>query len=172
MSKTETLGLIPLHNFGVVSHKHKIYRCAQPLNSREYIWLKEMLGIVTIVNLRAESHHDAMWAPKYDINVMEIPVKDHDVPTKEQADDFIAFIRKNAMHEAKGQHPVLIHCEHGHGRTSTFCVLAKLALGSTLKQALKEESNKFHYTFNHYVQTQFLADYYAEMDRKTYGVEV
>ncbi len=158
-------GLIPLHNFGVVSKKHNIYRCAQPLNSREYIWLKEMLNIRTIVNLRAESHHDDMWAPKYDIQVYDIPVKDHDVPTKEQADQFISFIRLGAMKEVKGQSPVLIHCEHGHGRTSTFCVLAKLALGSTLKKALDEESKKFHYAFNHYVQTQFLSDYYATMDK-------
>lgn len=158
-------GLVPLHNFGVVSKKHKIYRCGQPLNSKQYIWLREVLSISTIVNLRAESQHDHAWAPKYAIEVMDIPVKDHEAPTKEQADQFIAFIRGNAIKERKGTHPVLLHCEHGYGRTSTFCVLAKLALGSTLKKALDEETKKFHYAFNHFIQTEFLTDYYAGMDR-------
>lgn len=165
-TKISELGLVPLHNFGVVSQKHKIFRCGQPLDSRQYIWIKEVLGVQTIVNLRAESQHDHKWAEKYDMKVYDIPVLDHTPPTFSQADEFVQFIRNNVLMEPQnGIHQVLLHCEHGHGRTSTFCVLARLALGDTLKTALSEEAKKFHYAFNHYVQTQFLEDYYKVIDR-------
>lgn len=161
-----TLGLIPLKNFGVVSKRYHIFRCAQPMFSRDYIWCAEVLKLQTIINLRKESNRDDSYAAQYGITVYDIPVADHNPPTNEQADEFVTFIRNAAAD--KVEHPILIHCEHGHGRTSTFCVLAKLALGSTLKKALREESKKFHYAFSHFTQERFLEEYYERMlGRKT-----
>lgn len=159
-----SLGLIPLKNFGVVSKKYMIYRCAQPMFERDYTWAAEMLSINTIVNLRKESNRDDTYAAKVGMKVYTIPVPDHDPPTTEQADEFVDFVRRTAAY--KPVKPILIHCEHGHGRTSTFCVLAKLALGMTLKQALREESKKFHFAFSHFTQERFLEEYYERMRRE------
>lgn len=168
MNRIKTLGLVPLHNFGVVSHKYEIYRCAQPMYSREYVWCAEVLKVATIVNLRKESNRDDTYAKQYGMEVYDVPVPDHSAPTKEQADEFVTFVRNTAA--SKPLKPILIHCEHGHGRTSTFCVLAKLALGSTLKKALREETKKFHYAFSHFIQERFLEEYYEGMTGKSKAV--
>jgi protein tyrosine/serine phosphatase len=72
-----------------------------------------------------------------------------------QAKSFIKLIRGNA-----GKN-ILFHCEHGHGRTSTFCVLARIADGWSLEAALKEEKNKFHYEFQHHAQEAFLRKHFS-----------
>lgn len=147
--KHKNLGLVPLKNFGVVE-EDKIYRCAQPLYDHEYEWLVKHLGIKTIVNLRAESEHDKKYCEQYHLSYVHICVEDHKEPTMGQCKQLMHIIR-----DIPSQ-PILIHCEHGHGRTSTFCVLARLAMGWDLDAAMREEEEKFHYAFKHAVQKEFL----------------
>lgn len=92
-------------------------------NSYEYKWLKDTAQIDKIINLRKESNHDQFFAPTFGIQVSDYKVPDHEVPTLEQAKNFIDEIKASVKNNQK----VLIHCEHGHGRTSTFCVLARIA---------------------------------------------
>lgn len=146
------LGLIPVRNFAVVDEKNGLFRSAQPLYQYEYEWLKKVAGIDVIVNLRSESGHDEYFAPNHGMEVKRFMVKDHNEPTQEQANEFICFIQ-NCIASGK---KVLFHCEHGHGRTSTFCVLARLAQGWNLEDALKEETDVFHYSFKHMAQVDFL----------------
>lgn len=148
----KNFGLVPIRNFAVVDKKRKIYRSAQPLYDYEFAWLKKVLNLGVIVNLRSEKNIDEKMAPKHGIKVITLSVKDHNPPTTEQADEFMELIKNT-----KG--PILFHCEHGHGRTSTFCVLSRLAMGWTLEQALKEEKEIYHYEFKHHVQTKFLEKY-------------
>lgn len=147
----KNLGLIPIRNFGVVHEGKGIYRSAQPLYSYEYAWLKRQ-GITLIVNLRSESDHDSKMSKRYGIKVVNFRVHDHKEPTDQQANKFMELIRNNKN--------ILFHCEHGHGRTSTFCVLARLALGWSLDRALDEEKKKFHYQFKHHIQETFLKKFY------------
>jgi protein tyrosine phosphatase (PTP) superfamily phosphohydrolase (DUF442 family) len=142
------LGLIPLRSFGVLDPTRQIYRSAQPEYPFEFAWLRKMLGIEHIISLRAESKHSDM-GKEYGMRVHYIPVEDHKTPTAEQVKAFQRLIKK-----LKG--PILIHCEHGRGRTSTFCVIARVTNGLSLDSALKEEEEKFHYTFNHPAQVDFL----------------
>lgn len=144
------LGLIPLRNFGVVDATLGIYRSAQPLYSYEYKWVQKMLGIKTIINLRSESQHDDNFAPKFGIEVIDFLVPDHNPPTEQQINDFMEIIK------GQNKFPLLFHCEHGHGRTSTFCVATRIAMNWTLKDALKEEKKVFHYKFKHKIQIDFL----------------
>jgi protein-tyrosine phosphatase len=152
--KIENLGLIPVRNFGIVSEKHKIYRSAQPLYRYEYFWMKERLDLQRVINIRSELHHDDTIIKRTHLNIsiLNIDVADHFAPSKEQADEFIRDIQRDNS-------PTLIHCQHGHGRTSTFSVLAKLAIGYSLVDAMVDEAERFQYHFKHKVQREFLENY-------------
>lgn len=140
-------GLIPLRNFAVLE-ENKLYRSAQPQYDYEYKWIAEK-GIGIIVNLRQEAKIDQAHAPKYGIEVIQIDIKDHHSPRREEAELFMNVVRNTKQ-------PLLFHCEHGRGRTSTFAVLARLAQGWKLEDALKEEKEKFGYEFAHADQINFL----------------
>jgi protein-tyrosine phosphatase len=146
------LGLVPLRNFADLGEG--LFRSAQPMYGYEYRWLRNVAGVDMIINLRAESDHDLKMASDHGMEVYTIPVIDHHEPTKSQAKIFMQLV-KAAIQSGK---KILFHCEHGHGRTSTFCVLARLAQGWTLDEALKEEEN-FHYEFKHHAQIEFLMDF-------------
>lgn len=136
------LGLIPIRNFGIVLPG--IYRSAQPLYTADYKWLAK-LGVKKIINLRKESKHDKV-AKKVGIEVVNIPVADHCAPT-------MAQVKKFQKHIGDG---VLFHCEHGHGRTSSFSVITNLIHGKSLGESLHIELFRFGYHFKHKKQLQFL----------------
>lgn len=151
------LGLVPLRNWGVVAPY--IYRSAQPIQAYEYKWLQDIANVQHVINLRAELNHDIKMLPAE--MVTTIAVLDHQPPTLRQATDFIRLIRQNVFNTVS----TLIHCEHGHGRTSTFSVLSKMALGWSLDGALIDEKERFHYEFRHPAQTDWLRHYEAELTR-------
>lgn len=148
----KNVGLIPIRNFGALDKKKGLYRSAQPQYGYEYAWLKNVLGLKTIINLRSESNHDGNEAIKHGINVVNFMVDDHKIPNDAQVEQFTKLIQDES------NFPLLFHCQHGHGRTSTFCVLARLAMGWTLEEALNEEREKFHYQFRYKAQEDFLAN--------------
>lgn len=145
--KKKNLGLIPLRNFAVIDHKRNILRSEQPSADFVYGWLRDHCGIKTLINIRSEKNIDGKHAPKYGINVITFRVKDHHPPTMKQVRRFMELI--------KNQKDVLIHCEHGHGRTSTFSILTKIALGATLTESLRDERKRFKFKFTHPSQNQF-----------------
>ena len=150
---TTDLGLIPLRNFGIIDQSKGMYRSAQPEYEFDYTWLKEKLGVDLVFNLRKEADADRSMCKQCGIEVTDILVPDHEAPSVEQADTFIDFVK--AVNK-----PLLIHCEHGHGRTSTFSVLLKLGIGFTLDDAVKDEEVRFQYVFKYPVQADFLKSYY------------
>lgn len=151
---TGNLGLIPIRNFGILRDKRigqsGLYRSAQPEYGYEYEWLVHMLGLRRIISLRSESQHDKVWAPMHGIDAVCIPVDDHKTPSNKQVRQFIDLLQN------QGDKPTLFHCEHGHGRTSTFSVIAKLWYGMSLEDALRHEQQAFHYRFRHPAQEHFL----------------
>lgn len=147
------LGLVPLRNFAQVDEH--LFRCAQPHHGYEYKWLKDVLDIDIIVNLRAEKQMDMVIGSNFGIGVYNIDVKDHNAPNDQNIKDFCKILNDNP------EKNILIHCEHGHGRTSTFNVIARINQGWTLEDALREEEDRFHFSFSHPVQKKFLMDYYT-----------
>lgn len=150
------LGLVPIRNFAHIIDN--IYRSAQPLATYEYKWLSEVVGIDIIVNLRAELDHDKQFINEFNFECHTYSVKDHEPPTIEQANGFINLIK-----DINITSNVLIHCEHGHGRTSTFSVLAKIAKGVTVEDAIADEKSRFHYHFKHHLQEKFLLDNFSKV---------
>lgn len=152
----EQFGLIPIRNFGVILPEQKIFRSAQPMYSYEFRWLADVAGIKRIINLRSEMDIDKRHASMYGIENHTILVADHNPPTMEQVEQFKNLISNTNL-------PTLIHCEHGHGRTSTFSVLTKLAFGWTLEDAFKDEQERFHYHFKHHTQLDFLNEHFSRL---------
>lgn len=167
MKKTDfnikNAGLIPLINFAVIDAEYPLYRSAQPLHGYQYRWLQDVLGLKLIYNLREEENIDQQWGIQLSFGVITYPVVDHTPPSLEIANKFIKDIK-----EHKGTSS-LLHCQHGHGRTSTFTVLARIALGWTVEAAIKEEEEKFHYNFKHLAQKQFLLDNFGHKHK---GIKV
>jgi protein tyrosine/serine phosphatase len=145
-SDIRTLGLIPIRNFGIIHDG--LYRSAQPMYGYEYEWLKNMLGLKYIISLREESRHDSNVASEHGLRVFNIDVVDHFPPTLAQVNHFKQILSAGV--------PTLFHCEHGHGRTSTFSVISKMLNGMSLDDALNHEKEVFHYQFKHKVQEEFL----------------
>lgn len=141
------MGLVPLRNFAQVVPG--VYRSAQPMYSYEYNWLKQYPGIKTIVNLRDDSHRDDNFSLRR-FNVITLDIPDHHCPNEEQQRTF------NAILNDPSNYPILIHCEHGHGRTSTFSCLTKINKGMTPEQAVVDEASRFHYEFRHPKQKEFI----------------
>lgn len=142
----QNLGLIPIRNFGIILPN--LYRSAQPEYSYEYEWLNK-IGIKKIISLRAESEHDARMVKGLglDWKVERIPVRDHNPPTIDQIKDYYSMLDFT---------PTLIHCEHGHGRTSTFSILSKMRRGMSLDEAIQDEKDRFHFALHHTIQENFL----------------
>jgi protein tyrosine/serine phosphatase len=138
--------LVPLRNFAEL-RPGTLFRSAQPLYPYEYAFLAQKLGVRALVNLRAEANLDAAHRERF--TLLDVPVRDDEAPTDAQAAAFLAFLADPKTG------PTLFHCEHGHGRTSTFAVLARLAEGWPLERALAEEA-ALGYTFHHPAQTDFL----------------
>lgn len=154
-----SLGLVPLSNFGNVDKG--IYRSSQPYYQYQYEWLFDTLQVSRIYNLRAESNHDSRLVSecKLPIEVIKIDVTDHQPPSDAQAKEFIKSIQY-----AKEDENVLIHCEHGQGRTSTFSVLSKVAMGWDIEEALNDEKERFHYSFRHYAQEDWIRNFLKNND--------
>lgn len=148
-------GLVPVRNFGTV--RNGIYRSAQPQYIYEYEWLRHQVGLKTIVNLRKENNMDERMAKLVGIkNYLRIEVADHNPPTIEQALQYYATIKSIET-------PALIHCQHGHGRTSTFSVITKMAFGMSAEKAIEDERNRFGYEFKHASQRTFILEFEAHL---------
>ena len=141
-------GLIPLLNFAQVDDK--IFRSAQPIHEYQYDFVSDVLGVGLLINLRSEAHIDDKLAPSEGMAVINIDIPDHKAPTVEDVKKFV-----KAYKHFEGT-KMLIHCAHGRGRTTTFCVIARMLQGWSLDQAIAEQTDRFLYTFKHPVQLEFL----------------
>lgn len=120
-------------NFGRISDW--LCRGAHP-NPAGYKWLVQSAGVKSIVNLRAEDNTEALLAP-LGFTPLHIPVVDNAPPSQEQAMQWLALAADPASR------PLYVHCQSGHGRTSTFCILIRLAQGWKLGDAIDEETRKY-----------------------------
>ena len=106
-------------------------RGAHP-NPAGFRWLTDN-GVKSIVNLRAEDNTEVALTELLPFTPVQIPVVDNTAPSTEQA---LMWLQLCAEQRNR---PVFVHCQAGHGRTSTFCMLVRLAQGWKLKDAIDEE---------------------------------
>ncbi|MBC5815727.1 MAG: dual specificity protein phosphatase family protein [Candidatus Eremiobacteraeota bacterium] len=62
---------------------------------------------------------------------------DNTPPAQEQAMQFLQTCAEDSRHQ------IFVHCQSGHGRTSTFCCLVRLAQGWKLDDAVDEAVQRY-----------------------------
>jgi protein tyrosine phosphatase (PTP) superfamily phosphohydrolase (DUF442 family) len=112
-----------------------LYRGAQP----NEVGLSELklLGITTIVDLRAEDRGKVEWerqhAESLGLRFVHIPVNGWSPPNNEQVVQFISLLRDNP-----GQ-KLFMHCHFGDDRTGVFTAVYRMASEKwSAEQAMKE----------------------------------
>lgn len=127
----------PVSNFGEVV-PGKLYRGAQP-SPQALRWLRQ-LGVGTIVLLRepgVEETNYPNWsradyirdAKALGIEVVELVIRDHTVPTPGQISRFLETVQR-------AQVPVYFHCSAGVGRTGIMAGLYERSAGVDASEAL------------------------------------
>jgi|SRR5665213_615138 len=138
-----------LANFGWL--ETWIARGAEPTPSG-FRWLSDA-AFITVVNLRAEDNTESFLTRDLGLGGYYIPVVDNTAPTDAQAFDWLNLCADMAART------LFVHCQSGHGRTSTFCVLLRLAQGHKLEEAIDEEVKHFGFKPEHDVaQVAYLHD--------------
>ena len=81
-------------------------------------------GITTIVDLRAEDglEHDAQVVRDQGMQLVQIPLRDGQVPSAHEVDAFLAATRESAG-------PIFVHCGAGVGRTGAMVGAYQVAQG-------------------------------------------
>lgn len=80
-------------------------------------------AIRAIVDLRSESRDDETVLGRHGMTLLHLPTDDLSALTPAQIDDGVAFARAHLAREER----VLVHCEHGIGRSATLalCILVE-----------------------------------------------
>lgn len=94
--------------------------------------LAEALGIRAVVDLRSEERDDETLLTRHGITFLHLPTDDHHAVTAARLDEGVGFA---VRHLARGER-VLVHCEHGIGRSATLALCILVARGLTPMDAL------------------------------------
>ncbi len=120
----------------------RISRSGQP-TIEEYQWLKEK-GWKSVINLREDidrgENGDDEKIPGFKelgFNYLHLPIPDGSPPTKEQAEEFLAFVAKPE------NLPTHIHCRGGIGRTGAMVALYRYTYNLWPMDKAIEESRAF-----------------------------
>jgi protein tyrosine/serine phosphatase len=128
-----------LPNFGWV--EAWLARGAEPTPAG-FKWLRDA-AVKTVVNLRAEDDTEAPLDATLGLAHVQVAVNDNAAPTLQQALDWLALCATSA------NRPIFVHCRSGHGRTSTFCILVRLAQGIALDDAVHEQEKLYGFNADH-----------------------
>lgn len=94
--------------------------------------LAEELGIGAVVDLRGEDRDDAAHLARHGIAFLHLPTPDHGALVPDALDAGIAFARRV---QAEGRR-LLVHCEHGIGRSATLALAVMVDRGWAPLEAL------------------------------------
>jgi Dual specificity phosphatase, catalytic domain len=90
------------------------------------------LGMKAIVDLRREACDDIVLLRRHGLEFLHLPTEDHRAVSQPMLDEGVGFARR---HLAAGER-VLIHCEHGIGRSATLALCVLVAEGHAPLDAL------------------------------------
>lgn len=85
--------------------------------------LARLHGVKAVVDLRSEDRDEEVVLDRHGIRLLHLPTDDHHGVTLPMLEDGVAFC---SAHLDRGER-VLVHCEHGIGRSATLalCVLVE-----------------------------------------------
>ncbi len=127
-------------------------RGAQP-SILGYKWL-DAHGFKVLVNLRIHDESKTVRRFAGSVEPIQIPITNNRAPSEEQALQFLEICASRYMR------PILVHCNLGEGRTSTFCALIRVAQGWPLDEAIREQQPfGFDPSGEHQEQAHFLRSF-------------
>lgn len=100
--------------------------------------LAETLGIRAVVDLRSETRDDEAVLTRHGITFLHLPTDDHFAVSLPMLDDGVDFV---CRHLDRGE-KVLVHCEHGIGRSATLALCVLVARGLAPLEALELAKTK------------------------------
>ncbi len=125
-----------VHHFGEVE-AGVLYRSDRPSPSRLADYVADH-GIKTVVNLTDDSAEEKAAAER--AGARYVANRCDQVPTQEALDRFLAVM------DDKANWPVLVHCEHGVGRTGVFCAIYRMEFdGWSAEDAVAEARYYSHW---------------------------
>jgi protein-tyrosine phosphatase len=95
--------------------------------------LARELTVRAVVDLRSEDRDDEAILQRHGITLLHLPTDDHHAVSQPMLEDGVAFVRPFLD---QGQR-VLIHCEHGIGRSATLALCVLVDQGFEPLQALE-----------------------------------
>ena len=107
-------------------------------SSRQAEHLAGPLGVKAVVDLRDESRDDEDLLVRHGITFLHLPTPDNCAVSLPMLDDGVAFA---ALHLDRGER-VLIHCEHGIGRSATLALCVLVERGMEPLEALELAKTK------------------------------
>jgi protein-tyrosine phosphatase len=90
-------------------------------------------GVAAVIDLRAEACDDAAILAQYGIAFLHLPTEDHCAVSSVCLDDGVAFVRAQRQRRRR----VLIHCQHGIGRSAMLALCILVDAGMTPMAALE-----------------------------------
>ena len=95
--------------------------------------LAQWSNIRGIVDLRVEACDDREEVERHGMSFLHLPTADHCAVTPAMLDEGVAFVNR---HLDRGER-VLVHCEHGIGRSATLGIAALVSRGHAPLKALE-----------------------------------
>jgi protein-tyrosine phosphatase len=95
--------------------------------------LARELAIRAVVDLRSEDRDDESILRQHGIRLLHLPTDDHHAVSQPMLEDGVAFVRPFLD---RGER-VLIHCEHGIGRSATLALCVLVGQGYEPLEALE-----------------------------------
>ena len=90
-------------------------------------------GIAAVVDLREEASDDAEALERAGVAFLHLPTPDHHCPAVAELERGVAFVRERQAQGAR----VLIHCEHGIGRSAVLALCVLVDAGAAPLDALR-----------------------------------
>lgn len=95
--------------------------------------LAQRLGIRAVVDLREEARDDPRLLSRYGMDFLHLPTADQCPPPRERLEEAVRWVE---VHLGAG-HRVLLHCEHGVGRSALLALCVMVGRGLSPLEALR-----------------------------------